>query len=294
MIFFKNLIFDFSLPRSAKIVTINRDPDELTKNTDLFWKPKEAVQSDPCDFLLEVLDGSTSSNYVDWLATCKESDKKRDLEILEKAKAPANGMINPLNIFKQLDDLLPDDSILVADGGDFVATASYILRPRSPLSWLDPGPYGTLGVGGGFAVGAATIYPDRPIFIIYGDGSAGYSLVEVDTAKRHNLNKIKVLIGENCDYFAQNNHFIIGNDGAWTQILRAQEQILGSPIANILTQSDYHKMAHAFECDGEIIRGGNDSEIRDQLLKLTNSNDTPSVLNALIGSTDFREGSISV
>lgn len=213
------------------------------------------------------------------MASCKESDKKRDLEILEKAKAPANGMINPLNIFKQLDDILPDDSILVADGGDFVATASYILRPRSPLSWLDPGPYGTLGVGGGFAVGAATIYPDRPIFIIYGDGSAGYSLVEVDTAKRHNLNKIKVLIG---------------NDGAWTQILRAQEQILGSPIANILTQSDYHKMAHAFECNGEIIRGGNDLEIREGLLKLTNSNQAPSVLNALIGSTDFREGSISV
>ena len=57
------------------------------------------------------------------------------------------------------------------------------------INW---GPYGTLGVGGGFAVGAATIYPNRPIFIIYGDGSAGYSLVEVDTAKRHSLNKIKV------------------------------------------------------------------------------------------------------
>ena len=53
-------------------------------------------------------------------------------------------------------------------------------------------------------------------------------------------------------------------------------------------------MAHAFECDGHIIRGGNDSEIRDELIKLTNSNDAPTVLNALIGSTDFREGSISV
>jgi len=268
------------LPRSAKIVTINRDPEELKKNTDIFWKPKVAVQSDPCDFLLEVLGTANKSSKCDnWLQACKESDKKRDLEIIEKAKAPANGMINPLNIFKQLDDILPDDSILIADGGDFVATASYILRPRKPLSWLDPGPYGTLGVGGGFAVGAATIYPDRPIFIIYGDGSAGYSLVEVDTAKRHNLNKVKVLIG---------------NDGAWTQILRAQEQILGSPVANILTQSEYHKIAHAFECNGDIIGGGDDSEIREKLLNLANSNDAPTVLNALIGSTDFREGSISV
>ena len=56
---------------------------------------------------------------------------------------------------------------------------------QSPLSWLDPGAYGTLGVGGGFAIGAATVDPTRPIFIIYGDGSAGYSLIEMDTAKRN-------------------------------------------------------------------------------------------------------------
>ena len=41
----------------------------------------------------------------------------------------------------------------VGDGGDFVGTASRILRPKKPLSWLDPGAYGTLGVGGGFALG---------------------------------------------------------------------------------------------------------------------------------------------
>ncbi len=55
-----------------------------------------------------------------------------------------------------MDQALGDDAILVADGGDFVATASYILRPRAPLAWLDPGAFGTLGVGAGFALGAAT------------------------------------------------------------------------------------------------------------------------------------------
>jgi thiamine pyrophosphate-dependent acetolactate synthase large subunit-like protein len=51
---------------------------------------------------------------------------------------------------------------LVADGGDFVGSAAYIVRPRGPLQWLDPGAFGTLGVGGGFALGAKAVYPDRP------------------------------------------------------------------------------------------------------------------------------------
>ena len=46
----------------------------------------------------------------------------------------------------ELEELLPEDAILVADGGDFVATAAYTLRPRGPLMWLDPGAFGTLGV----------------------------------------------------------------------------------------------------------------------------------------------------
>ena len=50
---------------------------------------------------------------------------------------------------KTIDQLIAEQSILIADGGDFVGTASYTVRPRNPLGWLDPGPFGTLGVGGG-------------------------------------------------------------------------------------------------------------------------------------------------
>ena len=112
---------------------------------------------------------------------------------------------------------LPDNAILVADGGDFVGAAAYMVRPRGPLQWLDPGAFGTLGVGGGFALGAKVIvrlpllskshlnapvtdyrlsfaicvcvffqvvHPDRPVFILWGDGSCGYSIMEYDTFTR--------------------------------------------------------------------------------------------------------------
>lgn len=83
--------------------------------------------------------------------------------------------------------MLPKDAILVADGGDFVGSAAYIVRPGGPLQWLDPGAFGrplkfflkilnfflgTLGVGAGFALGAKAVFPDRPVVIIYGDGSS--------------------------------------------------------------------------------------------------------------------------
>lgn len=62
-----------------------------------------------------------------------------------------------------------------------------ICRARGPLKWLDPGAFGTLGVGAGFALGAKLCYPDHLVVILYGDGSCGYSIVEFDTFVRHKV-----------------------------------------------------------------------------------------------------------
>lgn len=85
--------------------------------------------------------------------------------------------------------IILENAILVADGGDFVATAAYNLHPRSAGSWLDPGAFGTLGVGGGFALGAKLVRPESEVWIIYGDGSCGYSIAEIDTFTRHKVLK---------------------------------------------------------------------------------------------------------
>ena len=69
-------------------------------------------------------------------------------------------------------------TVIIGDGGDIVATASYILRPDGPLRWLDPGVFGTLGVGAGFALGAAMVHPHAPVWIVFGDGAVGYGITE--------------------------------------------------------------------------------------------------------------------
>lgn len=89
------------------------------------------------------------------------------------------------------------------------------IRPRGPLSWLDPGAFGTLGVGGGFALGAKLCQPDAEVWIIYGDGSCGFSVAEIDTMTRH---KVPIIA-------------LVGNDAAWTQIAREQVPIFGSSVA---------------------------------------------------------------
>lgn len=105
----------------------------------------------------------------------------------QKGLEPSKDLLNPVNVLQQLESQLPDNAILVGDGGDFVATAAYVLRPRGPLTWLDPGAFGTLGVGAGFALGAKLVRPEASVWIIYGDGALGYSIMEYDTFLRHKV-----------------------------------------------------------------------------------------------------------
>ena len=71
----------------------------------------------------------------------------------------------------------------------YVVERSSVFRPRGPLTWLDPGAFGTRGVGGGFALGAKLCRPESEVWVIYGDGSLGYSVAEFDTFTRHKVNQ---------------------------------------------------------------------------------------------------------
>jgi len=128
--------------------------------------------------------------------------------------------------------------VVVADGGDFVATASYVLRPRGPLSWLDPGVFGTLGVGAGFALGAATARPAAETWIVFGDGACGYGLAEFDSFVRQGIPVIAV----------------VGNDAGWTQIAREQVKMLGDDVATVLARTAYHEVAAGFGAAGLLVQ----------------------------------------
>lgn len=151
------------LNRKAKIIAINRSKDQLLLNSGMFWTPSVAALGDVGSFIVNVAERLRGYQApADWLETLRARDTKKEQTIEAKGTKPTQ-FINPIYLHQVLDKVMSDDSIIVADGGDFVGTAAYILRPRGPLRWLDPGAFGTLGVGGGFALGAKLCRPSAEV-----------------------------------------------------------------------------------------------------------------------------------
>lgn len=271
--------------RSAKVISVNRSLSAAKLNSGIFWKPELSLESDVGKFvgtLTQQLNNSKVPVDTDWIKLLKKRDDDRDASIEAMANESTDKHLNPLKLLLKLrKTFLEDDTILVADGGDFVASASYIMKPFGPLRWLDPGPYGTLGCGAGFALAAKLHNPKKKVVAIMGDGAFGYAIPELDTFVRH---KIPV-------------YWIIGNDACWTQIAREQVPMLGSPIGCELAYTNYHEIAEGFGASGYVVRDDSDLDEKNSLelsrKKLVDDEATV-VVNAFIGKTKFRDGSISV
>jgi thiamine pyrophosphate-dependent acetolactate synthase large subunit-like protein len=267
--------------RRARLVMINRNVADLRQNR----HPDLAAHADPGRFLRALAAagrraaGGAPERWGSWVESLRSRDAEREREIAAQAAAPvSDGLVNPLHLCRAIESMLAPDSVIVADGGDFVGTASYILRPRAPLSWLDPGVFGTLGVGGGFALGAKLCRPQADIWVIYGDGSSAYSLAEFDTFARHGLPVIAV----------------VGNDAGWAQIAREQVAMLHDDVGTVLARTDYHQVAAGY--GGQGLRISSPAEVEPvlaQALRIARGG-APVLVNALIGRTEFRKGSISI
>ena len=272
--------FDFrmgygrKINKNAHLVSINLDAEALRKNR----KPTQAVQQHPGRFLVSLSDRvGAPGAWGGWFDTLREREQARDDEIAAKAN-PDGPLIDPVHFFQKLDEKLADDSILIVDGGDFVATAAYILKPRRALSWLDPGVFGTLGVGGGFAVGAASVRPDAEIWLLYGDGSSAYSLAEFDPYVRLGYAPIAV----------------IGTDASWQQIARDQIVILGDDVGTVLRHTDYHQVAKGYGGEGILLTDPRKIGQAINKAKKLSAAGKPVCINLHLAKSDFREGSISI
>ena len=273
--------FDFRLGygrginKKATLIAANLSAHELKKNR----RPDIAIEMHAGDFLIALGDrvSSAGDSWREWTEQLRASDAKRDAEIAAKAK-PAGELVDPLHFFLRMEEAMADDAVLVVDGGDFVATASYIVRPRAPLSWLDPGVFGTLGVGGGYALGASLVRPGKEVWLIWGDGSSAYSLAEFDSYVRHGVAPIAV----------------IGNDASWAQIAREQVEILGTTLGCDLRRTDYHKVAEGYGGVGLILTDPNRVDATLAEAKAIARTGRPVCINVHLRKTDFRKGSISI
>ncbi len=241
------------------------------------------------------LGAEKGERWKEWLGDLRTRDLQREREIGQQAQVAPEApettetpespespedteLVNPIHLCREIDRLLAPDSVLVADGGDFVATAAYTVSPRKPLSWLDPGVFGTLGVGGGFALGAKLCRPEADVWILYGDGSVAYSLAELDSFARHGVPVLAV----------------VGNDAAWMQIAREQIEIFKDDVGVVLARTDYHKVAEGYGGRGLVVtRNADVRAVLEEALALVRAGH-PMLVNAHLAKTEFRKGSISM
>jgi acetolactate synthase-1/2/3 large subunit len=258
--------------RRAKVIAVDASLREAFMNR---W-PSLPVIAHPGEVLVALARSvSCDAGRVEpWLKALRARDRSHGASCLSSCER-----VDPIRLCGAIDAAMdPRRSIVVVDGGDFVATASYIVRPAGPLSWLDPGVFGTLGVGAGFALGAVISRPDAEVWLLYGDGSLGYSLVELDTFRRHGLPVIAV----------------VGNDGSWGQIARDQVSILGDDVATVLERSEYHEAARGLGAEGLVIESDEQVVPVLERAKALARRGRPVLVNVLLATTDARSGSVSI
>jgi acetolactate synthase-1/2/3 large subunit len=143
-----------------------------------------------------------------------------------------------MRVYGELADMLDRDAIVVGDGGDFVSYAGRVVDSYRPGCWLDPGPFGCLGSGPGYALAAKLARPDRQVVLLLGDGAFGFAGMEFDTLARHGV----AVVG------------VVGNNGIWALEKHPMEFLYGySVAAELRPATRYDKVVEALGCHGELV-----------------------------------------
>jgi acetolactate synthase I/II/III large subunit len=159
---------------------------------------------------------------------------RADAELLGSDAQP----VHPMRIYGELTQLLEPDAVIIGDGGDFVSYAGKYLEPEQPGGWLDPGPYGCLGTGLGYAIAARIARPQGQVVLLLGDGAAGFSLMDVDTLVRHRLPVV----------------MICGNNGVWGLEKHPMQALYGYDVAaDLQAGCRYDQVVSALGGAGELV-----------------------------------------
>ncbi|MFN2593618.1 MAG: acetolactate synthase [Actinomycetota bacterium] len=219
---------------SAKVVHLDDHPDLIAGHVDLAGSIAAdlgATFSALGDSLGSSLD---TKAWVEELRSIE--DDKRD-QIQSELRSDSKP-IHPMRVYGELVPLLDRDAVVIGDGGDFVSYAGREVPSFEPGSWLDPGPFGCLGVGPGYAAAARLAHPDRQIALLYGDGAFGFSGMELETLVRHKLPVVCV----------------VGNNGIWGLEKHPMQALYGYDVAAELRPGiPYDQVMVALGGQGETI-----------------------------------------
>jgi acetolactate synthase-1/2/3 large subunit len=180
-----------------------------------------------------------SERWVVGLRAAETERREAERGELEDDRAP----LHPMRLYAELGKVLDRDAIVIGDGGDFVSYAGRVIDSYEPGCWLDPGPFGCLGTGPGYALAAKLAHPERQVVLLLGDGAFGFSGMEFDTLARHGVNVVGVM----------------GNNGIWALEKHPMEFLYGySVAADLRPATRYDQVVEALGGHGELVERGAD------------------------------------
>jgi acetolactate synthase-1/2/3 large subunit len=218
----------------AQVVHLCDAPSELAAHAEL----AASAAGDLREMLTRLADaGAPPGAHDDWIAGLRADEESKRAE-----ESPALGdertPIRPTRVYGELLERLDRDAIVIGDGGDFVSYAGKLVQSYVPGTFLDPGPYGCLGMGPGYALAAALAHPERQVVLLLGDGAAGFALGDFEALVRHGVDVVAV----------------VGNNGIWGLEKHPMRMLFGyDVVADLRPAVRYDEVVAAFGGHGELV-----------------------------------------
>jgi len=215
----------------ATIARIDIDAEEIASSP---RKVDIGIVGDCKTVLQQILEGMGGrvkpDRYAPWRKKLADGDAEKRAAASDNATL--NGEpIHPLRLCEEVKNFMQRDAILVVDGQEILNFGRQSMPTFAPGHRLNSGPFGMMGVGLPFGLGAKVAKPDKQVIVVHGDGSFGLNAMELDTAVR---NKIPVLV-------------VISLNGGWTADPN------GEKPGRELGYTRFDKIAEALGCYGEYV-----------------------------------------
>jgi acetolactate synthase-1/2/3 large subunit len=249
----------------ATVIQIDADPAKVGWN-----RPAHVgVVSDPMTVVSQLVaraDDIRREETPSWTSEIMNAEAESTAAALVEATDDSSPVM-PQRFAREVAEFFGPDSIVAVDGGDIVSTTARWLQTSTAGHVLDPGPFGTLGTGAPYAIAAKTVFPEKMVGIVFGDGAFGFNAMEYDTMVRLGL----PIIG------------VVGNNGVWANIKTFHKMAYPERlVATDLGIRPYHEMVRGLGGYGEFVDDPN--EIRPALERARQS-ELPSLINVHIAET---------
>jgi acetolactate synthase I/II/III large subunit len=222
----------------AKVVHVADSPGGIATHVPL----AASAAGDLAAFFTALASSGASGANPGWgpgLADAVRAALAADAPLLASSAEP----VHPARIYGELLRVMDDDAVVIGDGGDFVSFAGKYVEPARPGGWLDPGPFGCLGTGLGYAIAARVARPSAQVVLLLGDGAAGFSLMDADTLVRHGLPVVMVC----------------GNNAGWGLERHPMRSLYGYDVAADLQPGcRYDEVVRALGGAGELVTAPGD------------------------------------